>query len=130
MRSKSEILSDALASFENGARWTRGSLFTDEKGAVSYSSDSLIDFGARNGERFCAYGAIYKTMLSHGEMPTASTHEERRKVCAWVEPMLGHGVVMTNDCAANFQPVKDMFCRGIKRALAEEEAASKKEITE
>ena len=124
MRPMSEILSDALASFEGGKRWTHGTLWRDAEGNAT-AVDSPVS--AETADTFCAYGAIYRSMHNHGEIDIAS-EQQQVNVVGWVEKLLpkppGWYVTSVNDQAETFEPVKKMFCGGVKRALMIEESGA------
>lgn len=117
----SEILTDALASFEGGKRWMQDYLFDNYTGGLS--TPSAATEAAKTAERFCAYGAVTRSMVLHGE--AINSYE----IGTAVERLMGlHGthrasVVSINDTASSFDEVQAMFCEGIKRALDEEETA-------
>ena len=122
MRPMSEILSDALASFEGGKRWMRGTLYPDHK----ENHGKAFHDELQEADRYCAYGAIFKTMTAHGELVdnpfTGKSYGD--PIVSQVEKLLappGRMVVSMNDSATSFKEVKQMFCAGIKRALAEEQ---------
>lgn len=127
MRPWSEILTDALESFEGGKRWIRGRLYDEPIRADTFAE------GVKVAKSFCAYGAIYKSMERHGELPNSHT----QAMCIVIDPIerlmgirssLGQFATATNDSAPSFSAVKDMFCLGIKNALEEEEKREQAQV--
>lgn len=134
MRRWSEIFVDALESFEGGKRWTKGQLFRTKDGrplcGVSRTAEEYKKV-AEEADSFCAYGAIFKSMVTHGDLTQwVIDHELTGYTTSPIERLLtgGQGAVTgINDRAQSFDTVKEMFCTGIKKALAEEAAADAKE---
>lgn len=89
---------------------------------------------AAQADSFCAYGAIIKSMAAHNEL-TADIIETKlwqsrdgglfERVLVPVDELGYRGTIIdVNDSAPNFEPVREMFCSGIKRAIEEEEEAT------
>lgn len=129
MRPMSEILADALVSFEDGKNWMRGTLYPGSDKLPAYTKDAEFVKLATSAEKFCAYGAIFKSMVKHGELdhnPFARGDYTEASLPGKIE-MIVRGalpqsnqvksITSVNDRAASFDEVKQMFCRGIKRAL-------------
>lgn len=126
-RPVSEILSDALASFEDGKRWTQDAWF---RGLNQITGDA---------DKFCSLGAVGRSMVKAGDIPAATVgrygldstigaiiRDEQFDRC--IKTLVRSGsrssVANINDNSP-FEVVKEMFCKGIKRALREEEDANR-----
>lgn len=125
MRPMSEILADALSRFgPNGENWIKWTLF--HKGPDQLPvGPSDFNRSAKEADSFCAYGAIFKSMHEHGELEGNPFNEKTldTPLTGRVERLLGdsfYRVGAINDRARDFSTVRKMFCRGIKKALAEE----------
>lgn len=126
MRPWSEILTDALESFEGGKRWCRHQLFTHTSNSHNPGYGERFVNNAKSANRYCAYGAITRSMVLHGELKDNPFGKNltTSPVHTVVERLMGNGVapvVSINDDAPTFSTVQQMFCRGIKKALEEEE---------
>lgn len=125
MRKTSEILADALNEFDGGKRWMKGALVSKR---YVKEEDESFKTALVESEKFCALGAICRSMAKHGELvghPVLlfggwGAFQERfgRVMVGSDSPK---SIVTVNDSAISFEPVKEMFCRGIKNAIAEEE---------
>lgn len=119
----SQILAHALELFEGGRRWRRGALYNNYDPGGSHFVGA-----AKTANNFCAYGAIYKSMIEHGELDhnpfSVRSQEDDDTIITPIESLLTERkrkVVNVNDGATDFSEVKAMFCAGIKRALEQEQ---------
>ena len=132
MRPMSEILSDALASFDGGKRWIRVTLFPTLY-RINSTDSELFCQELQKADTFCAFGAVFKSMIAHKELdhnPFAVGDAYKDPRVSEVQRLLvGTGsVAAQNDRAGSFNVVEEMFCNGIKRALAEEETDDETDV--
>lgn len=121
MRPTSEILIDALESFEGGKRWIKDRLLNTVPGAIP---NKIVPVKlAAEAESFCAVGAIYRSIAKHGELTGPMlNYDEIKGVCNNLAKFTnGDRIVNVNDYAKNFTPVKELFCKAIKHAVEQEQ---------
>lgn len=120
MRKISEILTSSLERFEGGKNWIRGRMFDNVPQSL-FGSREECEAAAHAATKFCAYGAICKDMIEHGE-PGHIIMGEPLKFYYKVERLMVNSnsvgfVPSRNDSASSFEEVKALFCLGIKNAL-------------
>ena len=114
-----EIIAKALEYWgSRGERWTKGMLVNKQTGAVcAYGGLSTAAFSIKGQPFGCYEIKVGNPLWDH---PNREGFNRACKLMRDNVP-LGSTIIIFNDTQPSFQPVKELACKSLKQALAEEE---------